>query len=295
MPFPVRACALVGRFTDPRVAESVNTLLPHLQARKIQVLVSEDAVFPDEVRGVVRTPERDIGKRIDLIIAIGGDGTLLYAAGLVARDNVPLLGINRGRLGFLTDVLPQDMITSVDDAIAGRLEADKRPLLSACLHKADGTVAEGLALNDVVLQKLTTGRMLDFETRVNGRYVNTHAGDGIIVSSATGSTAYTLSCGGPIVEPHLDVMVMAPICPHTLSDRPIVVSGRSVVEVELLEYPETRAELTCDGRVLGCIEAGERLQVKAASESVTLLHPPGHDYYKLLRSKLHWGRGSVER
>jgi NAD+ kinase len=295
MAFPVRACALVGRFVDPRVAESVSALLVYLRQRKVRVLMSEDAVFTGDVDGVVRVPEREIGKHIDLIIAIGGDGTLLYAAGLVARDGVPLIGINRGRLGFLTDVLPQDMIASVDDAIEGRLEADKRPLLSARLHKADGTIAEGLALNDVVLQKLTTGRMLDFETRVNGRYVNTHAGDGIIVSTATGSTAYTLSCGGPIVEPQLDVMVMAPICPHTLSDRPIVISGRSVVEVELLEYPETRAELTCDGRILGCIEAGERLQVQAASETITLLHPPGHDYYKLLRSKLHWGRGSVER
>lgn len=295
MAFPVRACALVGRFTDPRVAESVNALLSHLQERQIQVLVSEDAVFVTEVRGVVRVPEPDIGKRIDLIIAIGGDGTLLYAAGLVARDNVPLLGINRGRLGFLTDVLPQGMLASVDDAIEGRLESDVRPLLAASLYKTDGTITQGLALNDVVLQKLTTGRMLDFETRVNGRYVNTHAGDGIIVSSATGSTAYTLSVGGPIVEPHLDVIVMAPICPHTLSDRPIVVSGRAVIEVELLEYPGTRAELTCDGRVLGCIEAAERLQVKTAAESITLLHPHGYDYYELLRSKLHWGRGSVER
>ena len=295
MTFPVRACALVGRFVDPRVAESVSALLTHLKERKIQVLVSEDAVFAGEVAGVVRTPEKEIGKRIDLIIAIGGDGTLLYAAGLVARDKVPLLGINRGRLGFLTDVLPQDMIDCVDSAIDGRLEADERPLLSACLYKTNGTTAEGLALNDVVMQKLTTGRMLDFETRVNGRYDNTHAGDGIIVSTATGSTAYSLSCGGPIIEPQLDVMVMAPICPHTLSDRPIVVSGRSVVEVELLEYPETRAELTCDGRVLGCIEQGDRLQVKAANERITLLHPPGHDYYRLLRSKLHWGRGSVER
>ena len=295
MAFPVRACALVGRFGDPRVAESVTALLAHLKERKISVLVSEDAVFTGEVDGFVRLPEREIGKHIDLIIAIGGDGTLLYAAGLVARDGVPLIGINRGRLGFLTDVLPQDMIASVDDAIEGRLQPDTRPLLSARLFKGDGTVSEGLALNDVVLQKLTTGRMLDFETRVNGIYVNTHAGDGIIVSTATGSTAYTLSCGGPIVEPQLDVLVMAPICPHTLSDRPIVISGRSVVEVELLEYPETRAELTCDGLVLGCIEAGERLQVQTAEETITLLHPPGHDYYKLLRSKLHWGRGSVER
>ncbi|HVW69547.1 MAG TPA: NAD(+)/NADH kinase [Steroidobacteraceae bacterium] len=295
MSFPVRACALVGRFVDPRVAESVSVLLPHLQQRQIKILVSAESDFPQGVAGVTRTSESEIGKRIDLIIAIGGDGTLLYAAGLVARDGVPLLGINRGRLGFLTDVLPQDMIASVDDAIAGKLAADQRPLLAATLLKANGPPAEGLALNDVVLQKLTTGRMLDFETRVNGRYVNTHAGDGIIVSSATGSTAYTLSCGGPIIEPQLDVLVMAPICPHTLSDRPIVISGRSVVEVELLEYPETRAELTCDGRVLGCIEAGDRLQVKTASERITLLHPPDHDYYKLLRSKLHWGRGSVER
>lgn len=295
MAFPVHACALVGRFVDSRVAESVNALLPHLEDLKVQVLVSDDATFAGEVRGVIRVPESEIGKRADLVIAIGGDGTLLYAAGLVAREGVPLLGINRGRLGFLTDVLPQDMIPCVDDALAGRLQADERPLLAACLYKADGTLAEGLALNDVVLQKLTTGRMLDFETRVNGQYVNTHAGDGIIVSSATGSTAYALSCGGPIIEPHLDVVVMAPICPHTLSDRPIVVSGRSLIEVELLEYPETRAEVTCDGRILGCIEAGERLQVKAASERITLLHPPGHDYYELLRSKLHWGRGSVER
>jgi NAD+ kinase len=295
MAFPVRTCALVGNFVDPRVAESVNALLPHLEKRQVQVLVADDAIFVGDVRGVVRVPEHEIGKRADLMIAIGGDGTLLYAAGLVARDGVPLLGINRGRLGFLTDVLPQDMIPSVDDALEGRLKADERPLLAASLFKPDGTTAEGLALNDVVLQKLTTGRMLDFETRVDGRYVNTHAGDGIIVSSATGSTAYTLSCGGPIIEPHLDVIVMAPICPHTLSDRPIVVSGRSLIEVELMEYPETRAEVTCDGRILGCIEAGDRLQVKVARERITLLHPAGQDYYELLRSKLHWGRGSVER
>ena len=270
MSFPVRACALVGRFVDPRVAESVGTLIAHLTGRQVQVMVSEEAVFNGEVTGFQRVPEQDIGKHIDLIIAIGGDGTLLYAAGLVARDKVPLLGINRGRLGFLTDVLPQDMIACVDDAIDGRLEVDERTLLAACLYKSNGKTSEGLALNDVVMQKLTTGRMLDFETRVNGRYVNTHAGDGIIVSTATGSTAYSLSCGGPIIEPHLDVIMMAPICPHTLSDRPIVVSGRSVVEVELLEYPETRAELTCDGRVLGCIEQGDRYTGEAQPTSASL-------------------------
>jgi len=297
MAFPVRACALVGKFSDPRVAESVNALVLHLQSRHVHVLISTDAPFSSEGPGVVRIPEREIGERADLVIAIGGDGTLLYAAGLVARHGVPLLGINRGRLGFLTDVMPQpqDMFPSVDAALQGRLQADERPLLAACLHTASGTVAEALALNDVVLQKHSTGRMLDFETYVDGNYVNTHAGDGIIVASATGSTAYALSCGGPIVEPHLDVFVVAPICPHTLSDRPIVVSSHTVVEFKLLERPDTRAQVTCDGTVLGEIEPGDRLQVKAARERIALLHPKGHDYYKLLRSKLHWGRGSFER
>lgn len=295
MGFPVRLCALVGRFSDPRVAESVDVLIPHLLSRQVKVIVSTETTYSGDAEGIVRMPEEQIGPNADLIIAIGGDGTLLYAAGLVARHKVPLLGVNRGRLGFLTDVMPQNMFPCIDAALEGRLTPDERPLLAACLHYANGKVVEALALNDVVMQKLVTGRMLDFETRLDGTYVNTHAGDGIVVASPTGSTAYALSCGGPIVEPHLDVLVVAPICPHTLSDRPIVVSSRSEIEVKLLERPETRAQVTCDGTVLGELEPGDWLTIKAASERVTLLHPAGHDYYKLLRSKLHWGRGSFER
>jgi NAD+ kinase len=303
MALPVRTCALVGRFTDSRVAESAHTLLAHLATRQVAVLVSESAAIADTMAGasagsatpLLRVPEAELGRRADLMIAVGGDGTLLYAAGLVARHRVPLLGINRGRLGFLTDVMPQDMLGCVDAALEGRLEADERPLLAACLRQAGGVIAEALALNDVVLQKLATGRMLDFETRVGGRYVNTHAGDGIVIASATGSTAYALSCGGPIIEPNLDALVMAPICPHTLSDRPIVVSARALIEIELLQRPDTRAQVTCDGTILGEIVPGDRLEVKPAGERITLLHPPGHDYYRLLRSKLHWGRGNGER
>jgi NAD+ kinase len=295
MGFPVRLCALVGRFSDPRVAESVNALIPHLLSRQVKIIISDDTTYSGDAEGIVRMPENDIGQNADLVIAIGGDGTLLYAAGLVARHGVPLLGVNRGRLGFLTDVMPQNMFPCIDAALQGKLQADKRPLLAACLRYANGKVAEALALNDVVMQKLVTGRMLDFETYIDGTYVNTHAGDGIVMASPTGSTAYALSCGGPIVEPHLDVLVVAPICPHTLSDRPIVVSARSEVEVKLLERPETRAQVTCDGTVLGELEPGDRLMIKAAAETVTLLHPAGHDYYRLLRSKLHWGRGSFER
>jgi len=294
MAFPVRCCALVGRFADARIAESVHALLPHLASRGVTVLVSEGAELP-HAAAVTRVPERAFGERADLLIAIGGDGTLLYGARLVARHRVPLLGVNRGRLGFLTDVMPQDMLSSVDAALAGELEADERPLLSAQLDGPGGQLAQACALNDVVMQKHETGRTLDFETRVDGRYVNTHDGDGSIIASGTGSTAYALSCGGPIIEPHLEALVLAPICAHTLSDRPIVVSSRSLIEVALLERPDVQAQVSCDGAVLGALRPGGRLAVRTAAERVTLLHPPGHDYFKLLRSKLHWGRGSFDR
>ena len=293
MAFPVRTCALVGRFSDVRVAESAGTLLPHLAAAGVTVLVSEDARLT--ASSVTRVPEAQFGPRADLVIAIGGDGTLLYAARLVARHGVPLLGVNRGRVGFLTDVMPQDMLASVDLALRGALEADERPLLEARLKHGDGQVAHALALNDVVMQKHDTGRTLDFETRINGQFVNSHGGDGIIVATGTGSTAYALSCGGPIVDPHLPALIIAPICPHTLSDRPIVVSSQSVIEIALAARSDTQAHVICDGAMLGDFTAGARLEVRTARERVTLLHPPGHEYFGLLRSKLHWGRGSFER
>jgi NAD+ kinase len=255
--------------------------------------VSEDAELPADAP-VSRVPESAFGERADLVIAVGGDGTLLYAARLVAQHNVPLVGVNRGRLGFLTDVMPQDMLPSVDAALAGELEADERPLLRARLHHAHGAVAQSFALNDVVMQKHDTGRTLDFETRIDGTYVNTHDGDGVIVASPTGSTAYALSCNGPILEPHLPALVIVPICAHTLSDRPIVVAAHCVIEVVLLERPDTQANVTCDGALLGALTPADRLEVSTAAERVTLLHPPGHDYYRLLRSKLRWGRGSFE-
>lgn len=291
MAFPVRACALIGRFSDPRVAESVGTLLPHLKSHGVQVLMIDNADLPEGLPDIVRVPELELAGRADLVIAIGGDGTLLYAARLVAKHGVPLLGINRGRLGFLTDIMPQHILDAVDAALDGKLQAEPRTLLLACLHAADGTTTESLALNDVVLQKAATGRMLDFETQVNGRYVNTHAGDGLVIATATGSTAYALSCGGPIIEPQLDVLVLAPICPHTLSDRPVVVSARSVVQIKLIERYETFAQVACDGVVIGDLAPDGYLEVKAAEERITLLHPAAHDYYRLLRSKLQWGRG----
>ncbi|HTU67390.1 MAG TPA: NAD(+)/NADH kinase [Steroidobacteraceae bacterium] len=267
------------------------TLLPHLKARGVRALLPADDPL-DAAPGLVeRVPEEKIADEADLVIAIGGDGTLLYAARLVAHRGVPLIGINRGRLGFLTDVLPKDMLASVDAALEGRCERDERSLLEARLIGSDGKTTTALALNDVVLQKWDTGRMLDFETWIDGAYVNSHGGDGLVVASATGSTAYALSSGGPIVSPHLDVLVLAPICPHTLSDRPIVVSGRSVICIRLIDRPDTRAQVTCDGVSLGELSAGDRLEVHPTTQKITLLHPNQFEYYRLLRSKLHWGRG----
>jgi len=295
MALPAQACALIGRFSDARVAESALTLLPHLKKRGVKALLAENDPLEVASDLAVRVPEDSIADQADLVIAIGGDGTLLYAARLVAHKGVPLIGINRGRLGFLTDVLPQDMLASVDAALEGRCERDERSLLEARLIDASGKCTQALALNDVVLQKWETGRMLDFETWIDGAYVNSHGGDGLVVASSTGSTAYALSCGGPIVAPHLDALVVAPICPHTLSDRPIVVSGRSIIAVRLIDRPDTRAQVTCDGVPLGALMGGDRLEVHPTSRKITLLHPSRFEYYRLLRSKLHWGRGSFNQ
>jgi NAD+ kinase len=244
---------------------------------------------------VSRVGEAEITAQSDLIIAIGGDGTMLYAARLLAGRDVPLFGVNRGRLGFLTDVTPTEMIESVGQVLSGNCVEDHRTMLGATVKTRLGRSQSMQALNDVVLQKWETGRMLDFETSIDGRYVNTHGGDGLVVASATGSTAYALSCGGPIVAPNLDVVVLVPICPHTLSDRPIVVPNSATIEVRLIERPDTKAQVTCDGAMLGDLEPGDVLSIGPTAARVTLLHPPGYDYFRLLRSKLRWGRGAFQQ
>jgi NAD+ kinase len=289
-----KACALVGRQSDARVAESMLTLARHLGARGITVLVNSAVNLDFGATPVAAVEDNALGARADLVIAIGGDGTMLYAARLVATSGVPLLGINRGRLGFLTDVSPEDMLERLDDILEGRYSEDHRTQLEATLQPMRGSEAVLTALNDVVLQKWETGRMLDFETWIDGRYLNTHSSDGLIVATATGSTAYALSCGGPIVQPDLGVLVMVPISPHTLSDRPIVVPSGARIEIRLLERPDTRAQVVCDGAVLGELQAADRLSVGPSKHRITLLHPPGYDYYRLLRSKLHWGRGAFD-
>ncbi len=266
-------------------------LAAHAHGAGARVLV-EHAACAGIGTPVEGTDEAGFAARADLLVAVGGDGTLLHAARLAHPRDLPLLGINRGRLGFLADVAAAEMLERFGEVLVGRYSKDVRHLLAARVLAAGEPERRAVALNDVVLQKWETGRMLDFETWIDGRYVNTHGGDGLVVATATGSTAYALSCGGPIIQPDLDALVLAPICPHTLSDRPIVVSRRCEIEVRLVPRAATKAQVTCDGIVLGDLDPEARLLIGPAAEQVTLLHPPGYDYYRILRSKLHWGRGA---
>jgi len=277
MTISFRNIVIVGREDDSRVAEPMRLVTKRLKAAGANLLQKEDFA------------------NADLLISIGGDGTMLYASRLARETGTPILGINRGRLGFLADVTPDELISSLDNVLGGNFTTDSRLLLEARLHQSGGEEVVAYALNDIVLQRRETGRMVDFETRVAGQYVNTHSGDGLIVATPTGSTAYALSCGGPIIEPQLDAVVIVPVCPHTLTDRPIVISADQSIEVTLLQRDETRAEITVDGFSMGGIEPDDKLRISAANTRVTLVHPPGYDFYGILRSKLFWGRDNRKR
>jgi NAD+ kinase len=287
-----KAVALVGRHTDARVADPMRTLARHLTARGCDVSAAATLELELEAR---RVPEASLCEDADLVIAIGGDGTMLYASRLARESGTPILGVNRGRLGFLADITPDEMITSVDQVLAGNYQKDSRMMLEARFETAGGETVREFGLNDVVLQRRGADGMVDFSTCIDGRFVNTHSGDGLIVATPTGSTAYALSCGGPILEPHIDAIALVPICPHTLTDRPIVVPHSQVIDVTLLRRDDTCAEITVDGVHLGTMRTGDSLRIAAASKGITMLHPPGHDFYGILRSKLYWGRDMRKR
>jgi NAD+ kinase len=287
-----RNIALVGRQSDARVAEPMRVLADYLTKAGINVTAAEALALDLHV---THMPEEQLCDNANLVIAIGGDGTMLYASRLARTSGTPILGVNRGRLGFLADITPDAMIASVDQVLAGRYLKDSRLLLKASLRTEAGDEVVQYGLNDVVVQRRGSGGMVDFSTSVAGRYVNTHSGDGLICATPTGSTAYALSCGGPIIEPQLDAVALVPICPHTLTDRPIVIPASQEIEILLLERDDSRAEITVDGGHIGTLGPGDRLKVAAASQRITLLHPPGHDFYGILRSKLFWGRDSRKR
>jgi NAD+ kinase len=230
----------------------------------------------------------DLVKDSDLIIVIGGDGTLLDAARSIAGTNIALIGVNIGRLGFLVDVSPAEFATQLDEIFAGNYHEEKRAMLHAKVMRDGEMIAAGNAFNDIAMHNRTRIRMIEFETRIDDQRVNTHRADGIVVCTPTGSTAYALSGGGPILHPELDALALVPICPHTLSKRPIVVTGNSKITLRLLQNSHTDAMVAFDAQNTVDIEANDEIKICRHEKPLRLLHPPGYDYYSILRKKLRW-------
>lgn len=290
-----KTIGILGNPADDAAKESVAAIVDHLTTTGTRTIVSNKLPAPAAPAEHSPVADNELARLVDLIIAVGGDGTMLYAARQATPFGIPVLGVNRGRLGFLADVKPEDIRESINAVLAGNCSSEKRMMLRAEIWRDDKKISSGIAVNDVVIKRRESARMLEYRTIVNGRYVNTHGGDGFLAATPTGSTAYALSCGGPIIEPGLDAIVLAPICPHTLADRPIVLSGQYSTEVKLIQSHDAQADVSCDGEVIGEMSTGERLLIVVADKRVELIHPPGYDYYKVLREKLYWGRDTRDR
>ena len=225
----------------------------------------------------------------DLIISIGGDGTMLKSAKLSHRHQIPVTGINKGRLGFLTDINPSDANKTINDFISGKFITEDRLLIETIINKNGSKDSIGIALNDVAIRRKETGRMMKVTTSIDGNYINQHEGDGFIVSTPTGSTAYSLSCGGPILKPDVEALILVPICPHSLNDRPMVIPSHSEILIEPILNTGEIAEIALDGDSNYEIKQGETIIINTIRKPIKLIHPEDYDYFDVLRSKLLWG------
>lgn len=280
---------LIGKFGDPGVGAVIHTLSAHLRQRGLKVLLDEATAELVPGHGLDIAERSELGKQCDLVIVIGGDGSLLNAARSLANYEVPLLGVNQGRLGFLADISPDQMLERLDEILAGQYIEEERLLLHTVIHRNGQPVNDSDAFNDVVLHKWNAARMIEFDTHINGQFVNTYRSDGLIVATPTGSTAYALSSDGPILYPTLNVIVLVPICPHTMSNRPIVVDGDSQIEITVRDIAQSAAQLTCDGQINLDVLEGDLIKIYKKRKCARLIHPATHDYYEMLRAKLHWG------
>jgi NAD+ kinase len=290
MPIPVfHTIGLIGKFGDPNVAGALNQIAAHLLQRQLRVLLDESSaqLIPDS--GLEVASRTAIGEQCDLVVVMGGDGTMLNAARSLVDYDMPILGVNLGRLGFLADVSPSEIPHRLDGVLNGQFREARRLLLYAQVMRDGCMVGEADALNDVVIHKRDVARMIDVETFLDGRFLNTYRADGLIISTPTGSTAYALAGGGPIIYPGLEAVVLVPICPHTLTHRPIVVGADNVIEVVLNAANTINTQVTCDGQVSLPLERGDQIVIRKKERKVRLIHPINHDYFKLLRAKLRWG------
>lgn len=281
--------SLITNSSAQEVADTLNTVIEFLQQRKIDIELDECCAKIARNQDLPVATADKVGVNSDLAIAIGGDGTMLKAAHLVCGHGIPLLGINRGHLGFLADIPADSVAQHLDEILKGNFAEDERFLLYCEVHRHNQLICVRHALNDVVVQKWDVAKLIELDTFVDGIFVHRQRSDGVIVSSPTGSTAYALSGGGPILYPTLDAMVLVPICPHSLTNRPIVINGNSRVEIIVRDDEVHLARLTCDGDVAMELESGDRVMVEKKNQTIRLIHPADHDHFGILRAKLRWG------
>lgn len=280
---------LVGRPDHSGVVDSLLRLLAFLGNQDVDIVLDDVTARLIENPGVNECTREELSSRCDLVIVVGGDGSILNVAKFIASDQVPVIGINRGKLGFLTDVLPNEIETNIANVLNGNYSVDKRFLLDVVARRGTTVHNLGSALNDVVLHPGKAAQMIEFELFIDDKFVYSQESDGLIVSTPTGSTAYSLSAGGPIMHPHLNAVVLVPMYPHSLNSRPIVIDGDSEIKLIVAAKESLEPQLSCDGEVLYTAVAGDEFLVTKKTVPLQLIHPPNHSFYQACRSKLGWG------
>jgi len=260
-------------------------LARHLSAKNIEVWIEKNTAHHAQLTDYPTLTLDEIGQVADLAIVMGGDGTMLSVARSLIEADVPLVGINRGRFGFLTDLRAEDMLVEVDRILAGDSIKEPRMLLSTDVVRNGQVIYASYALNDVVIKSGL--RLIELEIEIDGMFVYKQRSDGLIISTPTGATAYALSAGGPILHPNLEAISLVPICPHTLSNRPIAVNSASKIVVTVVQFDE--AQLSFDGQYQLGLEVGDKIVVRRAEKTISLLHPTEYCYFDMLRNKLNWG------
>ena len=270
------------------VNETLHRLVEYLQDQHIDTFIDIDTASSFDLSLPVLARDK-MGQKHDLIIVVGGDGSLLSAARMAITVNVPVIGINRGRLGFLTDILPQSIETQLGEILAGHYTEERRFLLQTRIHDDESTYFQGDALNDVVLGRGTETHLIEFDVYINQQFVSHYRADGLIFATPTGSTAYALSAGGPIMHPQLNAIVMVPMFSHSLSSRPLVFDGQAVIDVRIDKKNESDLQISCDGHESRLVKPGQHVAIAKNPQFLRLLHPCDYHYYDTLRIKLGWG------
>ncbi len=288
MQTPFHIVGLVGKYDNPGMHDSVCKLGEFLRERGHEVMLASQTAERLNIQDCPHRNLHELAAESDVVVVLGGDGTMLSIARALASTGTPLIGINQGRLGFLTDITVSDMYGAMAEILSGQYVAEERILLNGQIRRDGERVFEATAFNDVVVGKGGTGRLIDLEIAINSEFVYSQRADGLVVTSPTGTTAYALSAGGPIVHPTLEAVALVPICPHTLSARPIVVDSHSRIELTLTYADDARVHF--DGQHHFDLMSGDHVWITRASRPVTLLHPHSYSYYDTLRQKLHWGK-----